>query len=40
MTDVFIFNEIWAQDKMCILKALCLVKMFYLSLNTGTDSEL
>jgi hypothetical protein len=37
--DKFILNEIWAQGKIYIL-TLYLVEMFYLSLSTGTGSEL
>jgi len=40
MRDVFIFNEVCTQDKIYVLKGTFLVEIFYLSVSTGTESEL
>jgi hypothetical protein len=42
MTDIFISNEIWGQDKVYILIGTLLVEIYYLSLtvSTGTGSEI
>jgi hypothetical protein len=41
MKDTFILNGIWMQDKIYIIwYAFCRDEMFYLSLSTGTGSEL
>jgi hypothetical protein len=40
MRDILILNEIWPKVKIYILVANCFVEIFYLSLSTGTGSEL
>jgi hypothetical protein len=40
MRDIFILDEILAQDKIYTVKALCLPEIFYFSLSTGIGFEL
>jgi hypothetical protein len=37
---IFILNEVWEQNKTNTFFRHCLVSVFYMSLSTGTSSEL